>query len=150
MHVGKNYELYPAFRPWSARSTYPDWAPKSFTISTATWAGTASGSVPATPLVLDAVGPIAGPRARYACPLFDFGGGVEATLQVDFYLVDHLQLKMRIGGDWGVNGVLPDAATYNFFAQWTSFSSFIGSTSTPPELYLQPTRLVWAATPWPP
>jgi len=150
MHVGKNYELHPAYRPWSANFTYPDWAPASFTISIADWAGAAAALVPATPLVLTPSGPTPALDARYECPLFDLGGGVQATLLIDFYVVSHTDLGMRVGGDWGVNGDLPDVPNYHFSGQWINFSSYIIGTSTAPELYLQPTRLVWAATPWPP
>jgi len=150
MHKGRNYALWPQYRPFSAGSNYPDWAPASIDVTDVTWQGSAATSAPDAPFTLFPSGVTPAIRARYECTLFDHGAGEYAVLFLDFYIVLKRFLKMRVGGDWGVNGELPDVAGYNFNGQWTSFSSFFNGTSTPPEDYLMPLHLVWEATPYPP
>lgn len=148
MHKGPLYELEPRFRSWCQEYPYPNWAPASWTISVATWTGTAAASPPSTPLYLVASGVTAGNECLYECPLFDTGGGVFATLQLSCYLDTPTSVLRRIGGDWGPHGQLPNAARYRFPNPWSPFSAFITNGTTAPELYLAPSRLVFDPTPY--
>jgi len=148
MHKGRVYELWPPYRFLGPNHTYPYWPPASITVTTATWAGTEAASVPTAPLLLQPTGLTPTLRARYECPLFDHGGGHTATLCVDFYVFDLWKTGMRIAGDWGVDGSLPDVPQYNRQPGFASFDSLFNSTGTPAEAYLRPTRLVWEATPY--
>lgn len=149
MHKGRVYELEPRYRVFAANNTYPsNWPAASLSVTLATWAGTAAASAPAAPFSLFPTGITAGLAARYETVLWDNGGGDHAILGWEWTVFNSIHLKMRITGDWGINGGLPDNANYYFSDQWSSFSSFINGTSTPGENFLRPTRIIWEATPY--
>lgn len=145
MHKGQSYELWQEYRTYCAEYPYPLWAPARWKITTATWAGTAAALAPGPPLYFAPTGVDSSLRACYECPLYNSGGGVFATLQFFAYLATPTHCKMRIGGDWGVNGSLPDDFHHNFDFPWDPFSSFILSSGTAAEAYLRPTQLEWEA-----
>jgi len=149
MHKGRVYELEPRYRVFAANNNYPsNWPPASISVTLATWAGTAAASAPAAPFSLLPTGVTNDLHARYESDPFDIGGGEDGVLAIEWSVFNQYQLKMRIMGDWGSHGDLPDNANYYFASTWSSFSSFINGTSTPPEDFLRPTRLVWEATPY--
>lgn len=149
MHKGRPYGLEPRYRVFAANNTYSsNWPPASIEVTTATWAGTAAADAPEAPFYLHPTGVTADLHARYEHTLWDHGGGDHAILAIEWSVFNLWQLKMRVMGDWGINGDLPDNANYYFAPTWSSFSSFINGTSTPPEDFLRPTRLVWQATPY--
>jgi len=149
MHKGRVYELEARYRVFAANNTYPsNWPPASITVETATWAGTAAAFGPAAPFYLLPTGITPDLHARYESDPFDIGGGEDGVLGVEFSVVNSYQLAMRITGDWGSHGSLPDNVSWYISAQWSSMSSFFNGTSTPPELFLRPHQLVWVATPW--
>lgn len=149
MHKGRVYELEPRYRVFAANNNYPsNWPPAKILVTTATWAGTAAADAPAAPFHLEPTGVTGDLHARYEHVLWDNGGGDHAILAIEWSVDNLTQLKMRVMGDWGINGDLPDNANYYFAPTWSSFSSFINGTSTPPEDFLRPTRLVWEANPY--
>jgi len=148
MHKGRLYELCQEFRIFNGEAPYPHWFPQTWLISTASWAGSAASLVPAAPLDLVAVGVDSSLRAVYECPLFDSGGGVYATLKFYAYLTSPTTVEGRVGGDWGVNGELPDIFNYHTNQPSQPLSKFFTSGSTPAEAYLRPTHLIWAAKPY--
>lgn len=145
MHKGRAYALANQYRVYCGEYPYPLWAPAAWTISIATWAGTAAGSVPAAPLRLAATQVDASLRAVYECPLFPIGGGTFATLRLTVEITGLDHAEGRIEGDWGSHGSLPNVTDYHIPQPFSPYSSFFGHNSTPGEAYLRPTRLVWAA-----
>jgi len=149
MHKGPIYELEPRYRVFAANNNYPsNWPAAKILVTTATWAGTAAASAPAAPFYLEPTGVTVDLHARYEHILWDNGGGDHAILAIEWSVFNLTQLKMRIMGDWGVNGSLPDNANYYRPPVWSTFSGFINGTSTPPEDFLRPTRLIWEANPY--
>lgn len=148
MHKGPLYELWQEYRTFCGEYPYPQWAPASWTIHTASWAGTASGLVPATPLHLIATGINASLECCYECPLFDSGGGVYATLQLFAFLAHPTAVNGWVGGDWGVHGNLPRVANYHLDTPFNPLSKGFGSSGTAPEAYLRPVTLGWDPTPY--
>lgn len=148
MHKGRSYELRQEYRTFCGEYPYPLWAPARWKITTATWAGTAAALAPGPPLYFTATGVNGSLEACYECELFNFGAGVRATLQFFAYLDSSTHCKMRLGGDWGVNGSLPDDFHHNFDFPWDPFSSFILSSGTAAEAYLRPVHFEWEADPY--
>jgi len=115
MHKGRVYELEPRYRVFAANNNYPvNWPPAKILVTTATWAGTAAASAPAAPFHLEPTGVTSDLHARYEHTLWDNGGGDHAILAIEWSVDNLTLLKMRIMGDWGVNGDLPDNANYYF------------------------------------
>ncbi len=148
MHKGPVYELWQEYRTFCGEYPYPLWAPAAWEISHATWAGTAAGLVPGTPLYLLPTGINAALEAVYECDLFDFGGGVRATLQYIVKVSTATHAVGRTGGDWGVNGTLPVSPVYEDDFPWDPHAKAYGTTGTPAEAYLRPTVLEWDARPY--
>jgi hypothetical protein len=148
MHKGRLYELWPEYRTFCGEYPYPAWAPARWKISTATWSGSAAALAPGAPLYLTPTGVNASLEACYECPLFNSGGGVRATLLFFAYLSSPTHCRMRVGGDWGVNGSLPNDGHYNFDFPWDPFAASFLSSGTPAEAYLRPTTLIWDADPY--
>lgn len=148
MHKGRLYELALEYRTYSAEYPYPAWAPRSWTLGTANWAGTAAALVPSAPLVLAATGVDGSLRACYECPLFDLGSGVHAILTFKIELVSRTHVEGWIGGDWGINGNLPHSANYNIPQPFNPISKAFVSSGTAAEAYLRPTLLIGPQTPY--
>lgn len=145
MHKGPVYELWQEYRGWCGEYPYPLWAPAAWEITTATWAGTAAALAPGATLYFTPTGVNAGLECCYECPLFDFGGGVSATLQFFAYLSSPTHCKFRLGGNWGINGNLPNAPQYITDFPWDPHAKVYGSAGTPAEAYLRPVTMIWQA-----
>jgi len=146
MHKGRAYELAQECRIYCVEYPYPLWAPKSWTCTVHTFSGTAAALTPTGNLIVPFKEINASLEAVYECTLFDMGSGVYAKLQAFYWMESPTSCAGRIGGDWGVNGNLPDHPRYHYTQPWNGINKGFSPGISAPELYLAPTALLWEPT----